>query len=292
MLRFLPVLCSLALVGCVLPAWPPPWADDDTVADDDTTAGDDDDDITADDDDDTLAIPLEWVPIPGSSFDMGSEDGDHDETPVHPVDVPAFEMMREEVTNAEYAACVDAGGCTLPEAQSGGCEGMFERGDDYPVSCATWQQAHEFCTWRDGRLPSEAEWEYAARSGGRDIDYPWGDEQATCVYAIMHDDDMGGSACGLDLAWEGCNRSPTGDTDQGLCDMSGNLWEWVHDWYHSTYIDAPADGSPWVDGGGSARVTRGGSCGNNHSNLRAANRDYSSEDSTIPGLGFRCARDP
>ncbi len=261
--------------------------DDDDTGDDD--AGDDD---TSDDDlgdDDTSLPAVDWVAIEGGSFQMGSDEGDPDETPIHPVDVPAFEILGTEVTVEQYASCVDVQVCTEPLSENG-CDWIVEGHEDEPMGCVTWQQAQDFCDWLGGRLPSEAEWEFAARSQGQEIVYPWGDADASCEYAIMHDPDYGTTGCGLGGFWVVCSRSPRGDTEQGLCDMAGNAWEWVQDWYHAAYEGAPADGSAWEAGGGSARVVRGGSCGNDDPNLRAANRDYAAPDSPIRGLGFRCAR--
>ena len=95
-------------------------------------------------------------------------------------------------------------------------------------------------------MPSESEWEYAARSGGQDIDYPWGNEEATCDYAVM-DDDTHSSGCDTGRTWAVCGRSVDGDTDQGLCDMSGNVWEWVQDWYHGCYDCAQCQGQYGCD---------------------------------------------
>ena len=112
------------------------------------------------------------------------------------------------------------------------------------MNCLDWQQAVDFCAWAGGRLPSEAEWEYAARSGGpsSSYKYPWGNDAATCTYAVMDD---GGYGCGTGRTWSVCSK-PAGNTSQGLCDMSGNVWEWVEDWYHGDYTGAPTDGSAWV----------------------------------------------
>ncbi len=219
---------------------------------------------------------------------MGSTEGDSDETPVHEVTVPDFEMLETEVTVSQYADCVDASVCSEPGTSDSYwyCNWNESGYEDHPVNCVDWDQAVAFCQWVGGGLPSEAEWEYAARGGGQDITYPWGDETATCDYAVMDD---GGNGCGTDRTWSVCSKT-AGNTDQGLCDMAGNVWEWVQDRYHFDYTGAPTDGSAWEDGG-SFRVLRGGCFGNDAVNLRAAHRfdNYYPSDKHHY-LGFRCAR--
>jgi len=284
--RFFPCLLCLLATSCVLPSWPPPWAtDDDDILDDDTV-GDDD---TAGDDD-TLGSWNEWITIEGGDFEMGSENGETDELPVHHVTVQTFEMMRTEVTISHYAACVGTDACSETEGDHENCGAVpFDYGDQ-PVGCANWDQATEFCAWAGGRLPTEAEWEFAARNRGQAVEFPWGDDEATCELAIMHDTNYGAGGCGLDSVWNVCSRSPDGDTEQGLCDMAGNVVEWNQDWYHVNYEDAPDDGSSWESGGGGGRVSRGGACGNGSDNLRAAARSPSPPDTQAGSIGIRCAR--
>jgi len=253
-------------------------------------------------DDDGKCIPndngIEWVRIAGGSFQMGSDAGDSDEKPVHSVTVPTFEMSKTEVTFKQYLACVSAGGCTPAHVDDGTCrvwdgsqmvEGTLPssfQGDDQPVVCVDWDQAQAFSSWVGARLPSEAEWEYAARSGGRDWKYPWGDETATCARAVMDD---GGNGCGRDSTWPICGK-PSGNTTHGLCDMAGNVSEWIQDWYHDSYNGAPTDGSAWESPTGSFRVFRGGSWHYDARSVRAAFR-YN----FLPGyrsdyVGFRLAK--
>ncbi len=214
---------------------------------------------------------------------MGSDSGYSNELPVHQVSVPAFEMTKTEITVGQYQACVDAGVCSEPDTGMSCNWGVAGRGD-YPVNCVNWQQAVDFCEFAGGRLPSEAEWEYAARGGGQDITYPWGDESPSCTYAVMVDGEPG---CGEDRTWAVCSKT-AGNTAQGLCDMAGNVLEWVQDWYHSDYNGAPADGSAWEDPSGSARVSRGGSFDYGVAYLRASYRSYDVPSDRNVDFGFRC----
>ena len=241
--------------------------------------------------DDGQCIPndtgIEWVRIPGGSFNMGSEDGDSDEMPVHIVMVPTFEMGKTQVTVDQYRACVDAGACTAPSTSEWCNWGQSDRGK-HPINCVDWNQAQAFATWAGGRLPSEAEWEYAARSGGGDCKYPWGDEDATCERAVMNDGS--GYGCGRDSTWPVCSKLK-GNTTHGLCDMAGNVWEWVQDWYHDSYNGAPTDGLAWESPTGSYRVRRGGSWNYDGAwGVRAAYRIDAGPRNRDDYLGFRLAR--
>jgi formylglycine-generating enzyme required for sulfatase activity len=232
---------------------------------------------------------------------MGSTDGSSDEEPVHSVVIPGFEMMETEVTNRQYETCVNAGVCTPPDT-SAHCNWNVSGREHHPVNCISWQQAVDFCTWIGGRLPSESEWEYAARSGGQDIIYPWGDDEADCDYAVMRD--WQGDGCGNDRTWEVCSKS-NGNTDQGLCDMSGNVFEWTQDRYHGSYdCDAnpaaeycelggvaPDDGSAWESNNTSPyRIRRGGWYGATENSVRAAYRGVGHPGAQAYSTGVRCAR--
>lgn len=248
-------------------------------------------------DDEDVTPPEDWVTIPGGTFDMGSDDGEPDEQPVHSVTVPDFEMWRTEVTAAQYDLCVLAGECSsMPQGPA--CNWDKDGLENHPVNCVSREQANNFCAWVGGRVPSEAEWEHAARSGGQDISYPWGDDPATCDRAVMDD---GGSGCGTGGTLAVCSK-PDGNTDQGLCDMAGNVREWLADFYHGCYdcsqcpgevacdgqTAAPDDGSAWVTPSGSGLVRRGGGYYDGAAELKATSRSYGSYPETDDG--FRCAR--
>ena len=229
---------------------------------------------------------LTWVTICGGEFDMGSADGDDDEIPVHSVSVPTFEMLLTEVTVAQYQTCVQAASCTAPPSGGAGVNwGLADR-ENYPINNVTWYQAEQFCTWAGGRLPSEAEWEYAASNGSAEDKYPWGDQRPTCEYAIM---DEGINGCGTDRSWPVCSRT-AGNTTHGLCDMAGNVWEWVQDWHHSTYTGAPVDGTAWEDPVGTERVYKGGAYYNLAGGPRASNRMFKVPSFYEDWLGFRCVK--
>ncbi|MCP4609004.1 MAG: formylglycine-generating enzyme family protein [Planctomycetes bacterium] len=222
--------------------------------------------------------------IPAGCFDMGDTDGYSDEErPVHQVCLSAFEMDYHEITNAEYAECVSDGECTAPGNSDSNSRSPYYDNpdyDDYPVIYVNWYQVSAYCTWADKRLPTEAEWEYAARGGLAGNQYPWGDTvdipnggEANYYYA--------GDLWGHDTSPVGY-YAPNG---YELYDMAGNVWEWVEDDYHSDYDLAPVDGSAWVDSPvrGATRILRGGYWGSSEYELRVAFRSNNdSPDDNAP----------
>lgn len=228
---------------------------------------------------------LQWVEVPGGTFAMGTEDGDSDERPLREVVVATFHMSRTEVTVGQYRACIDAGACS-PAGTGAGCPQGAPAAVDLPVTCVDWEQASAFARWVGGRLPSEAEWEFAARGRTAGNLYPWGSEPATCRHAVMSE---GSSGCGLGGPAPVCSRPP-GHSALGLCDLSGNVWEWVADWYHATYERGPVDGSAWTRPAGTFRVIRGGSFRESAWGLRGSVRQREQPAYRYPFLGFRVAR--
>ncbi len=200
---------------------------------------------------------LEWVALQAGVFDMGSDDLPGS-SPVHQVTIEDFSILRTEVTISQYQECVSAGECSEPGDTSvdSYCNWGQSGREVHPVNCVDWFQACDFCARIGGRLPTEAEWEYAARSEGQDVTYPWGEDALSCDFAVVYDFDQDIHGCGEDSTWPVCSK-PAGNTQQGLCDMTGNVFEWCRDWYHETYEGAPADGSAWEDPASTDRVIRG-----------------------------------
>lgn len=234
-------------------------------------------------------VPVEWVSISGGKFMMGTDNGDSDAKPVHEVAIKTFEMSKTLVTVEQYAECVIKGRCTEPGSGDRCNWGKAGRRLYHPVNCVDWEQADQYAKFKGARLPSESEWEYAATSGGRNQKYPWGNEYATCERAVMIDDDGHDYGCGHGGTLPVCSR-PAGNTAQGLCDMAGNVLQWVQDRYRFSYNYAPTDGSAF-EASDFQRVVRGGSFRSGARNLRADRRFFGPgpgyrEDS----IGFRLAR--
>ena len=252
-----------------------------------------------------------WVP-PEDKFMMGSNSGDSDEKPVHPEKIQGFYMDRTEVTMAQYQACVTGGGCTalaktvLHEGYSDANVKKWSpfcnvnQPDDrsqHPVNCVDWNQAAAYCKWVDKRLPTEKEWEYAARGSKEGRTYPWGNEKPRAGLL---------NACGSECVemlkkkefgtfspmYSGNDTFETtapvgrvnGDRSPfGVMDLGGNVTEWVQDWYRDSYRTS----------GGSTknRSLRGGSWLNgNPSFVRAPFRFRGSPVVRGNNVGFRCAR--
>ncbi|MEK7388210.1 MAG: SUMF1/EgtB/PvdO family nonheme iron enzyme [Elusimicrobiota bacterium] len=238
------------------------------------------------------AVKISWVSIPGGTFMMGSPDGNNNEKPVHQVTVKTFLMAKTPVTVRQYSLCVQAGKCTETGRGSDSNGGVAGR-EHYPINSVTWDQAVAFSKWVGGRLPSEAEWEFAARSGGKNRTYPWGDEAPSCATSVMMETGYtggGGEGCGTGTTAPVCSR-PRGNTEQGLCDMAGNISQWVQDVYHDSYAGAPDDGRAWESPAGTARVRRGAPWNLGPEHVRAAHRGEQNPDWRNDGVGFRPVKD-
>ena len=226
--------------------------------------------------------------VPAGEFQMGSQAGDSDEKPVHTVYLDAFYMDIYEVTNALYEKCVQAGVCSPPgEWKSYSHRSYYFNAeyDDYPVIYVDWEQARTFCEqWRGARLPTEAEWEKAARGGLEGRLYPWGDQEADCSRANFNP----GTDCVGDTSQVGSYAA----NGYGLFDMAGNVWEWVWDWYLGTFYSSSPLANPQGAETGDSRVVRGGTWSGAGNYLRSASRDGYSPAFTYDYIGFRCARSP
>ena len=218
-----------------------------------------------------------------------------DELPLHIVNLDAYYIDKYEVTNARYRACVGASGCTAPQSVNSATRAPYF-GDpayaDYPVIRVDWAQADAFCRWEGKRLPSEAEWERAARGNSDTRKYPWGDAAPDCT--MLNYLGAAGSCAG-DTSHAGAY--PAGASPAGVMDMSGNVWEWVNDWYQPDYYGVSPGSNPQGPDAGSfptianpARVLRGGSWLYTDDFVRAAYRDYDYPFVADNNAGFRCAR--
>ncbi len=162
---------------------------------------------------------------------------------------------------------------------------------DHPIVNVTWEDAKTYCEWAGGRLPTEAEWEYAARGGQQGLKYPWGNEVSHEQANYGADKCCSGLAAGRDQ-WE--YTSPVGsfpESEFGLYDMAGNVSEWLADWYDEDYYKNAPIVDPQGPASGELRVLRGGSWVNNPEVLRTSNRFRDQPDLRVSNVGFRCARE-
>ena len=222
--------------------------------------------------------PADMVEVPAGKFTMGSNSGDSDEKPVRQVYLDTYSIDKTEVTVAAYKKCVDAGGCTVPVENFDMC--TWEKGgkDKHPINCVNWNQAKAFCGWAGKKLPTEAQWEKAARgTDGRK--YPWGNGAPSCQNTVMD---------GCSNTTQPVGSKVSGASPYGALDMAGNVWEWTADWkgpYDSSQTRNPRGPST-----GSLRVARGGCSGSAAKRVRAADRSGLTPSDAINDLGFRCAR--
>ncbi len=269
---------------------------------------------------DCLECP-DMVVIPAGTFEMGSPSSETDrndnEGPQHRVTLAkAFALAKTEITRGQFAAFVKDSGYS-----SGNECNVFESGkweiksgknwrdpgytqtDSHPMACISWDDAKTYASWlakksgKPYRLPSEAEWEYAARAGTRTIRY-WGDDlNKACTYANVTDQTK--SPSGLvwvkkhecdDGHWFSAPVESYRSNAFGLYDMIGNVWEWTQDCWNGNYSGAPSDGSAWTNGDCGQRVLRGGSWSGSPQVTRAAGRDRGGTTYRSDGSGFRLAR--
>lgn len=235
------------------------------------------------------------VQVPEGPFMMGCnperrDDCEANQLPFHEVTLSAYHMDRTEVTVGAFRACVDAGACTPPVQPAPNCAWLLPDHENHPMTCVDWFQANAFCEWFGRRLPTEAEWEKAAR-GEDGRTYPWGEMPVSCDLAVTFDENFGGRGCGTDDTMPVCSRSPAGDSPYGLCDMAGNVWERVSDWFGEAYFVESPIVDPQGPSAGTGRVSRGGTItlGDNQMNLRTFFRNYHLPTASDQLLGFRCA---
>ena len=267
----------------------------------------------------TPATPAaEMVRVPEGEFFMGCNRAVDNmcsgpETPGHKVWLDAFLIDKNEVTVAEYTACVRAGACSDhhlngfeprggPDADSRGfpapgssatvpdvatCNYGKPGRENHPINCVSWNHANTYCGWAGKRLPTEAEWEKAARGvDGRK--YPWGNADATCDLAVTNNGEKG---CGRKTTWP-VGLLAAGASPYGALDMAGNIFEWVADWYDPDALRTQPNRNPKGPAHGTLRAGKGGCWGSgNPWNLRASSRmGYPPEARSNHRLGFRCAK--
>ncbi|MBI1298289.1 SUMF1/EgtB/PvdO family nonheme iron enzyme [bacterium] len=232
----------------------------------------------------TPKVVFDWVTIPEGAFLWGSDTSKDlmaagNETPQRQIYLSVYRIMRMPVTNAQYKVFVDATGHRTPEHWHG--KEIPKKKANHPVVNVSWRDAMSFCTWAGARLPSEAEWEKAARGTGGRI-YPWGNQPPAakrCNFNRNVDDTAS------------VGSYPAGASPYRVMDMAGNVWEWVNDWYQDDYYSVSPDNNPKGPATGTFRVLRGGSwfeLGDN--NVRSAHRNNNHPAFWSYDNGFRCAR--
>ena len=240
------------------------------------------------------------VYVPAGEFTMGTDADDAlagcqkfrsdcqrswftNEEPPHTVNLDAFWIDQTEVTVQMYYLCVEAGVCKQPTSKGSYTHSSYYGNaeyDNYPVIYVDWNMAKTYCEWVDRRLPTEAEWEKAAR-GENALIYPWGND-APNNNLLNHNDSVGDTT--------EVGKYPNGVSPYGALDMAGNVWEWVEDWYGDTYYASAPASNPLGPDSGQSRVLRGGSWYGYGRIVRSALRLGDHPSVTNVDIGFRCAR--
>jgi len=248
----------------------------------------------------TMPCSFRWSPrgcmvrVPGGKVFMGAQSTDakepnydpnarKDEDPVHEVDITPFWMHQDEVTNYHFKKCIAAGACSKTSvAVSGGVFNFGRQGRlPHPVNGVSWDGAQSYCRWIGGRLPTEAEWEHAARTNPDDI-YPDNGRTPTCPRVIMK------NGCGAEST---APMHVTSDLHQAPFSLAGNLLEWVGDYYEASYYERSPTRDPRGPAHGTSRVLRGGSwMSESIAELRSAYRTRDDPTAQMPDIGFRCVR--
>jgi serine/threonine-protein kinase len=219
--------------------------------------------------------------VPAGKFEMGN-DTYKGEGPLHAVELNGFWIDQTEVTNAQYAKCVEQAVCQPPQRLNSYSRPDYygePRYGPYPVIYVNWEDADNFCRWAGLRLPTEAEWERAARGSDQRI-YPWGN-QSPQADLLNFDFDVGDTSR--------VGTYPSGASPYQVLDMAGNVEEWVADWYDPAYYSESPYSDPTGFVAAKDRVVRGSSWLANRTGVRAALRLFYPPDSAFVNLGFRCA---
>jgi formylglycine-generating enzyme required for sulfatase activity len=243
-----------------------------------------------------VKVPSEggMLQLPGGEFQMGYDGplfGEPNERPAHLVRIGAFWIDRTEVTVGDMRACLDRGDCTARLGSGPTCT-VGQTDPKVAVNCVPWQAADAYCRAVGKRLPTEAEWEFAAGAGQKGR-FPWGSVPPSCGVAVTLASNHSGASCSLHGPTQ-VGVHPRGASPFGVEDMAGNVEEWVADWYADRYevqtspAAAPSPGGPAF---GVAHVLRGGGWMSRPRETRVTVRSWGSLNESGPNVGFRCARD-
>ena len=217
--------------------------------------------------------------VRGGLFAMGSAAGPAEERPEHRVNVPTFCMDTTEVTVADYRRCVLAGRCATPTESDARCNWSKPARGSHPINCVKWSEADGFCRWAGKALPTEEQWEYAARGGSLQLQYPWG----TAPPAARACWNGEGNDAGAGNRQSTCPVGAYAAGPFGLKDMSGNVWEWMSSYWKQDYNAAPQ----------LTRVRRGGGWSSvEKDSLKGSHRTNYLPSQGVYFLGFRCAKTP
>jgi len=247
------------------------------------------------------------VYVPAGEFTMGSSADDAsaacqkyyakcdrnkftDEEPPHQVDLAAFWIDKTEVTNGLYAKCVADGACQKPTLLRSYTRSDYygsSEFEDYPVIYVDWNMANAYCSWADRRLPTEAEWEKAARGVNGNI-FPWGNESPN-ANLLNYNHDIENKT---DDEVTKVGNYADGASIYGALDLAGNVWEWVNDWYSESYYQSSPASNPLGPDTGEKRVLRGGAWNSIGVHFQSAFREKETIDYTGFDAGFRCAQVP
>jgi formylglycine-generating enzyme required for sulfatase activity len=235
--------------------------------------------------------PQDMVLVAAGAFTQGAQGYAEDEAPPRQVTLSRYCIDRTEVTVAQYAACVEGGGCQAPvEAYSDDedCNMGAPQRQQHPINCVSMRQAAAYCQWAGRRLPTEAEWEKAARgTDGRT--WPWGDSPSpSCQLAVMSEDGQS-LGCGAGTTAP-VGSKPDGASPYGALDMAGNVWEWTADGYEEDYYSHAPNTDPAGPDEDTYFVRRGGGWYYTAQDLRTTARLSDRDTFADDDLGFRCAR--
>jgi formylglycine-generating enzyme required for sulfatase activity len=240
------------------------------------------------------------LPVAGGSFLMGAQsvdpsapgydpDAEPDEAPPHRVEITGFWLQRDEVVAADYALCLKAGACSPAEVKTGASFNADAPGRSlHPINGVSWAGADAYCRWVGARLPTEAEWEFAAR-GPKNLLFPWGSEPPDCRRVVMREPG-GAGGCGADSTRQFDLYDTSRVMRAPFFHLTGNVWEWTADWYADDAYARAAPKDPRGPATGTRRVQRGGSwASTDASELRGAYRAAREPETREDDIGFRCA---